>query len=121
MPRDRIPVNKDIMPYSYEIQLGEQVFSLEFNYNSRRDLFSCNLYRDGELICAGERLTYARTLFEDVYVIPTYPPITLVPLDESGTTNKVNWENLDVTVFVTVDDQDDDPEEGDSFDEDTTE
>lgn len=102
--RDILPINKKRMPYGYTIALGDQVFRINFMYNSRRNLFSVNLYKNGELLCAGEKLVYGRPLFEDVYTVQDFPGIRLVPVDAGGQENTISWENLGKTVFVTIDD-----------------
>lgn len=103
--RDRIPIDKTIMPYRYTIPLGRDVFSLEFQYNSRRDCFSCNLRRNNVLICAGERLVYGMPLFANSYQVAKHPITRIVPYDESGTVDTVNWATLGKYVFLTVDNQ----------------
>ena len=40
--RDRIEVNKNLVPYSFTILLGDQWFELLIDYNKTADLFTVN-------------------------------------------------------------------------------
>lgn len=102
--RDRIEINKEILPYRANIALGRTVFTFEFHYNSQEDCFVVHLYRGGRLLCAGEKLVYGQPLFRDCYEAGRYPVLRLVPLDESGSVREVTWDTLGSRVFLTVDD-----------------
>ena len=104
MAKDRIELDKEMIPYKYDIDLGDMVYTLEFNYNAARDCFSVNLLCDGAMVCAGERLVYGRPLFGDCYRMGRYPPFDIVPLDEGGNEDVVNWATMNRTVFLTIDD-----------------
>lgn len=102
--KDRIEIDKSLVPYRFTIPLGQLVFDFEVHYNSAIDSYILHLYQDEELICGGERLVYGRPLFADCYETEKYPPLRLVPLDESKTVDVVNDETLETLVFLTVDD-----------------
>ncbi len=100
--RDRILIDKSLIPYSFEMELGGYMYMLVVKYNSFCDLFTVTVYKDNTLICT-EPIMYAQRLFHDVYITDKYPAIDIVPLDESGKENKVTWENFNKTVFLTID------------------
>lgn len=102
--RDRIPVNKRMIPYRFDILLGSEAFTLEFHYNVAAGLFTVTTYKRGELICANEPLIYGVPLWTDCYLVRQFPCLTIVPLDESGQTDSVTWDNFGQTVFLTIDD-----------------
>lgn len=102
--RDRIPINKELIPYSFEIVLGNENFVFEINYGVSNDLFTVSLYKDNELICT-EPIICGVPLFSDVYRTGKYPRVDIVPLDESGTETQVNCGNFGDTVFLTIDDE----------------
>ncbi len=102
--RDRLAINKENLPYRAQFVLGAGVYTLEVHYNSRMDAFTVHLYKGEDLVCGGERLVYARPLWQDVYEAGQYPPLRLVPLDESGAETEIRWENLGKTVFLTLED-----------------
>ena len=109
--RDRIPIELDLIPYSFEILLGDELFTLDINYNETADMFTAALYKEGALVCAGEPFVYGVPLFQDVYMARKYPAITIVPLAESGEENRVTKDNFGRTVFLCIED------EGDEIDE----
>lgn len=102
MTRDRIEIVKELIPYRFNIALPDEIFSLEISYNQRYDFFVIALYKDNELICAAEPLVYGVPLWNDVYEAGKFPPLTIIPHDESGTNNTVTWENFNSTVFLEV-------------------
>lgn len=101
--RDKVEINKELIPYSFNIMLEEDLFELEINYNSSADLFTVSLYRDEMAIIYGEPLVYGVPLFTDVFDPEQYPVIVLIPLDESGQTDVVKWDNFNTTVFLCID------------------
>ena len=83
---------------------------MTFKYNSECDLFTCTLSKGGEVLVYDEPIIYGVPLFQDVYDNDTFPCIDIVPLDESGEENEVNYDNFGETVFLTVDDEETDEE-----------
>jgi hypothetical protein len=104
MKHSYIPINKDLIPYSFEIVLGNELFEIGVNYNNQADLFTLSLHKGGEEICAAEPVIYGKPLWNDVYRAGKYPALSIIPIDESGDTEKVTYDNLGRTVFLIVDD-----------------
>lgn len=100
--RDRILVEKSLIPYSFDILLGAEWFNLEFHYNSKADLFTATLSRDGEVLVYGEPLVYGVPLFADVYGSGGIPALDIVPWDESEQETDITYENFGETVFLTI-------------------
>lgn len=100
--RDRINVNKQLIPYGFNIALGKERFNMRFAYNAASDLFTVSLYRDGKLLCLDEPVIYGVPLFRDVYESGRFPVLDIVPLDESGNEQEVTWKNFGSTVFLTI-------------------
>jgi len=103
MRKDRILITKKSVPYTFRIALGSEYFLLTINYNETHDFFTVTLEKDGEKICEGEPIIYGFPLFHDIYVANRYPCLDIIPLDESGEQNTVTFENLNETVFLTID------------------
>ena len=101
---DVIEIQKDLLPYECEMVLGETLFVLQFNYNATADLFTVDLYKDGELICAGEPIVYGVKLWSDVYRAGDFPAIDIIPLDLSGESSAVTYDNLCESVLLAIDD-----------------
>ncbi len=100
---DRIEITKDLIPYTFEISLADELFNITVNYNSYADMFTLDLEKDGRIICAGEPLIYGVPLWENLFICGSYPELSIVPLDESGEMNTVTYDNLNETVFLTID------------------
>lgn len=103
MRKDRILINKELIPYTFNILLADELFNLSVNYNENHDFFTVTLKKDDITICEAEPIVYGVPLFGDVYIAGKYPAIDIVPYDESGTANAVTFETLGKTVFLTVD------------------
>lgn len=101
---EELVVNKSILPYECTIQLAGEVFGLQFNYNATADLFTVDLYKGGELVCAGEPIIYGIPLWHDVYKAGLFPAVDIVPTDLSGESNAVTFDNLSTTVLLLIDD-----------------
>lgn len=106
--RDRIEINKDLIPYSFDILLGAEWFNLEINYNKTADLFTVTLSKDDEVIVYDEPVIYGVPLFADLYQSGIYPALDIVPYDESKQETAVTWDNFNSTVFLTVKQGEDD-------------
>ena len=101
--RDIIEVQKELMPYSFDIALAGEEYNLGFMYNKTADIFTCTLSKDNEIL-AIEPIVYGVELFADVYISGKFPMLAIVPYDEAGIENKVTYENFNKTVFLTIND-----------------
>lgn len=101
---DRIEINKDLIPYSFDILLAGETFNIRVDYNQTADMFTLALRKDDELVCAGEPIIYGKPLWEDVFTNGKYPALNIIPIDESGEMNSVTFDNLNRTVFLLIDD-----------------
>ena len=108
--RDRITINKALIPYQFDILLGGELFTIGVNYNNTANLVTLALYKNNELVCAGEPLIYGMPLWGDFFQSGNYPALTIIPMDESGEHNAITYDNLNKTVFLTIDNL---PEGGD--------
>lgn len=103
MKYDRMPINKNMLPYNFRILLGDELFNLAVSYNESHDFFTIALIKDDILICSGEPIMYGVPLFHDIYKVGKYPALDIIPFDESGENDRVTFENLNETVFLQVD------------------
>lgn len=104
--RDRIEIEKDNIPYSFDILLGDESFELEISYNEKADLFTVTLSKEEEVLVYDEPVIYGVPLFQDCYNTG-FPALSIVPLDESGENDAVTWGNFGETVFLTMDEEGD--------------
>lgn len=105
---ERIEINKELIPYTFDILLGGEMFTIRIDYNSTGDLFTATLYKNGQLICGAEPIIYGSKLWGTVYVSGEFPMVDIIPLDISGETTAVTHSNLNETVFLWIDNQGDD-------------
>ena len=104
MKKDRILIQKNLIPYKFAILLGAEEFVLTVDYNKKHDFFTIGLEdSQGNTICVAEPVVYGIPLWQDVQQPYKYPVLRIVPLDESGQENKVTWSNFNKTVFLTID------------------
>lgn len=101
--RDYIEINKNQIPYAFNILLADQWFELLIDYNKTADMFTVAVYKDDELLTS-EPLVLNVPLFQDTYK-PGFPAVNIIPCDPSGTSSRVTWDNLGETVFLTIDDE----------------
>lgn len=102
--RDHIEIKKELLPYQFNILLAGQWFELYVSYNKSAEMFTVGLYKDGVLI-ATEPLVLGMPLFRDVYQPKRFPAVEMVPYDSSGLAEKVTYDNLGESVFLTIDDE----------------
>ena len=102
MRKDRILIEKSLIPYTFDILLADELFTITVDYNQRNDFFTVALEKDGEMICEGEPLIYGFPLFADFYQAGKLPSLDIIPLDASGENTAVTFQNLGETVFLTV-------------------
>lgn len=102
--RDRILIEKDLIPYRMEILFGAVLYTLDIQYNKTYDLFTIGLENtDGDILCEAEPVIYGQQLWKDVQFPGGYPALKIYPWDDSGQETTVTWDNFNKTVFLTVD------------------
>ena len=109
--RDRIIVEKDLLPYGFDILLGAEWFNLFFKYNETAGLFTVTLSKDEEVLVYDEPLMYGQILFQNEYQSGVFPMLDIVPWDESEQETAVTWDNFGETVFLTIQQGDDESDE----------
>lgn len=97
-----IEINKGLIPYTFSILLADEEFEIGINHNNTADLFTASLSKNGVELCAGEPIIYGQPLFEDLINRGDYPNCTITPIDESGESNSVTFDNLSTTVLLRV-------------------
>lgn len=102
---DYIPVDKDALPERFDIALGVQLYSLQFDYNETGDFFTVDLYtKDADVdvpLVLGEKLMLGLPLWgsinrEDI------PAPTLIPYDMGNKERRITYDNFMDTVFLYI-------------------
>ncbi|WP_026702865.1 phage baseplate plug family protein [Salibacterium aidingense] len=96
-----IPIEKERIPYEFEIRLNETLYTFEIHYNGEHDFFTVDLYQNGEVIIYGEKLVYGRPLFEGV-TDSRLPSDQITPLDPSEEENSVTYDNFAESVLLYI-------------------
>lgn len=96
-----IEIDKESVPYVFDIELEDKIFTIEIRYNSSFDFFTIDLYYDDEPILLGEKLTLNVDTFDiirhkDLIIKP------IIPMDRSNIALKITWENINDSVFWEV-------------------
>ena len=100
-------INKDLIPYTFDILLADEMFNFHIGYNNAADVFTVTLSKDGVVLCAGEPIIYGVPLFGDLKNRGNFPKVNIIPLDDSGERNAVTYDNLSTTVILQVTDGED--------------
>jgi len=94
-----IEIEKDLIPYEFDITIAGKTFTFVVNYNAEKDSFTVDLYRNEQPIVLGEKIVYGRQLFTSQQYADI-PDVPILPYDPSEKENRVTWENLNETVFL---------------------
>lgn len=100
--RDRIEIDKNLLPYSFDILLASERYNLEFKYNESFDLFTVTLSKNDKVLVYDEPLIFGMPLFGDLYTSGDFPILTIEPYDESGQETDITYDNFGETVFLTI-------------------
>ncbi|TQK41973.1 hypothetical protein FB479_11674 [Brevibacillus sp. AG162] len=96
-----IDIDKNEIPYRFEIDLAGRIYGMEIHYNYSFDFFTVNLSSNGEPIIVGEKIVYGRPLFSYSTDL-RLPKVAIVPRDLSGLSSSVGWNELGTSVFLMV-------------------
>lgn len=105
MTHDTITINKSLIPYTFSILLGGELYEFNIGYNESYGFFTVELSKDGTVVCSGEKLVYGKPLFQEIFEHGKFPPIDIVPYDMSGENNEITFDNLSDTVKLIVNNQ----------------
>ena len=78
------------------------MFEMRIDYNNTANLFTVSLSKGGVTLCTGEPIIYGQPLFGDIANRGNFPKVTITPIDESGESNAVTYDNLSRTVLLKV-------------------
>lgn len=96
-----IDVEKNLIPYRFELPLDNVLYTWEFNYNADYDFFTVDLLLDKTVLVRGQKLVYNQPLFDGV-ADRRFPKSQIIPFDPSGNSNKVGWNTLNESVFLFI-------------------
>ena len=95
-----IEIDKELIPYTFEILLNDELFVLGVGYNHTAGFFTVSLEKNGEVLCAGEPVVYGVPLFRDLVARGEFPDATITPKCHSGQYCTVTFDNLSSAVVL---------------------
>ncbi len=108
---DIIDINKDLIPYSFNILL-DKTYKLGIKYNEYNDTVLVDLFdEEGNEVYLNETMTYSMPLWwyqlEDINGNRNvnFPDKYLIPLSVDGVERLVNFENLQDKIVLVVTDR----------------
>lgn len=101
MMNEYIDIDKESIPYRFEMELAGEVFEFEVNYNESFDFFTIDLYKNGTPLILGEKLILNRPLFQNSVNIEL-PKVKIVPKDRGNVAKRITFDNMNETVFLYV-------------------
>lgn len=96
-----IEIDKNEIPYAFEVELAGEIFEIEVNYNETFDFFTIDLFKEGDPLVTGEKLILNRTLFRNRVHIDL-PKVPIIPMDRSQQETRITYDNLNETVFLFI-------------------
>lgn len=96
-----IDIEKEKIPYRFEIVLNNETFQFEVFYNTVGDFFTVDLYKNHQLILYGEKITLDVPLFND-YAYLEIPKVIVKPGDTTRQALRITYDNLNEDVFLYV-------------------
>ena len=103
-----LPIEKDLIPYQFDILLSNKTFTIQINYNEFFNKITVDLLRNGTALVQGEKIVYNVALFETFQRDSNYTynenyfTEILLPLDPSDEETEVTFTNLQDTVFIYI-------------------
>lgn len=94
-----ININKNLIPYRFEIVIENETFEFAVNYNDIYDYFAIDLFKNNTPIILGEKLVYKKPLFMSCFY-KDIPKVLIVPYDLSEKTDRITFENMNEQVFL---------------------
>jgi hypothetical protein len=99
-----VDIEKELIPYRFDVPLADEMFTFEIHYNADHDFFSVDLERNGAVLAVGIKIVYGVPLFGDIQD-NRYPAFPILPLDLAGESTAVNWQTLSSSVFLYIIDE----------------
>ncbi len=94
-----IDIDKDKVPYRFDITLAGETYTFEVKYNTLKDFFTIDLLKNDRVIVLGEKIIYGKPLFlnsqhKDI------PKVDILPLDLTDKSERITFENLNKEAFL---------------------
>lgn len=100
-----IEIDKEEIPYKFEINLADETFEFGINYNELGDFFTVDLYKNTKPIILGQKIMYKKELFDGI-LEDDLPRVLILPYDTTEQAERVGYDELenDVLLFIVTGD-----------------
>lgn len=98
-----IEIDKNLIPYTFDIELSGRLYTIEINYNYIFDFFTIDLYLDNKPLVKSEKLVLNEILFKDIYedkegnLNEKFPTEILIPLGNNDV-ERITYDNFGTEV-----------------------
>lgn len=99
-------LNKELIPYSFQINFNGKMYLMEINYNLIANYFTINLSLGTKKLVLGEKLVLNEILFRSLYedselnLDTNFPNDVIIPLSTNDNIKRLGWDELGNTVFI---------------------
>lgn len=90
-----IQVLKDILPYSFNIQISNITYNMQINYNSEGDFFTFDIYQDETPLALGLKVVLDTLLY-------SFGDVVLYVTAITEGIDKVTFDNINVDTFIAL-------------------
>lgn len=99
-----IDIDINLVPYSFEVELSNKIYTFVINYNFANDYFTVDLLFNNIPLVQGEKLVLNEILFRDIYedkehnVNEEFPSELLMPVSSNNDVKRISIDNLGTDV-----------------------
>jgi len=103
---DIIDIDKTIVPYTFDINLSNRIYTININYNVLFDFFTADLLLNGAVLVKDEKIVLNQFLFREIAedsehnLDPNFPTELFYIGTTDNNIKRVSFSNLGDTVFL---------------------
>lgn len=102
-----LEIEKDKIPYIFEISLDGKTYEMEINYITEGDYFTVDLIKDNKVLVEGEKILYRKPLFTSI-LYKDIPDLAIIPYDLRERETRITYSNFYESVFLYIIEGDED-------------
>lgn len=95
-----IKIEKDLIPYKFDVKLVGTTYTFEIKYNSRHDFFTVAISKPDGVVHIGRKTDIKQNRYYQSGYILIFPLV--VPSDTTGDAERITWNNLGSSVFLHI-------------------
>lgn len=99
-----IGIDKDLVPYSFDMDLGDRTYTFEVRYNFTHDYFTVDLSEGDTPLALGVKLVWGMPLFVSMET-REFPLELIVPYGNNPE-EQITWDTLGQSVHLHLGDDD---------------